>query len=272
MTFPAGMMVKNECGKPLVVHFHATEFDRAGESGSPDVYAIEREAIKESDAIVAVSKWTSKILSTKYAALQSKLHAVHNGIAPTEHPFVRKKSPLGDKLVTFLGRVTFQKGPEYFVAAAKKVLERFPDCHFVMAGSGDALPRMITTVAKEGMSSQFHFTGFLNKDEIGDLLAISTVYVMPSVSEPFGITPLEAIQAGVPVIVSRQSGVSEVIDHLIKVDFWNVDELADAISSVLTHESLANTLRHHAKENITNISWQAAANKIKHIYYETVTN
>jgi glycosyltransferase involved in cell wall biosynthesis len=196
---------------------------------------------------------------------------VHNGVFQANENRSRTSSPVGDQFVTFLGRITFQKGPEYFVEAAKKVLKEFPDCHFIMAGSGDALPSMIHRVASAGVSKSFHFTGFLNKKDIDRLLSFTNVYVMPSVSEPFGITPLEAIQANVPVIISKQSGVSEVIDNALKVDFWDTDALARAISSILKHKSLAETLRKNALKDISSITWNSAAKKIKRLYYETIS-
>jgi glycosyltransferase involved in cell wall biosynthesis len=272
MTFPAAMKARDVSGKPLVIHFHATEYDRAGESGSPQVYHIERSAINAANRVIAVSGWTSKLLVSKYLVDDSKVDIVHNGIIKSGKGVVRTRSPLGEKIITFLGRITFQKGPEYFVRAAAKVLAQFPDCHFVMAGSGDALPQMIKMVAGSGMSSRFHFTGFLSKHETEQLLSFSSVYVMPSVSEPFGLTPLEAIQAGVPVVISKQSGVSEVMNHALKVDFWNVDELVGAITSIMKHKSLADTLRENAQKDVQAISWQAAAQKIKCIYDEAITN
>ena len=271
MTYPAGLSAKRHSGKPLVIHVHATEYDRAGDGGSPLVYDIEKTAIQECDEIVAVSKWTADVLVEKYNARRSKIHVVHNGVFQTRESKSRSMSPIGDKFVTFLGRVTFQKGPEYFVEAAKKVLQQFPDCHFIMAGSGDSLPQMINRVAAAGMSSRFHFTGFLNKKDIDRLLSFTSVYVMPSVSEPFGITPLEAIQANVPVIISKQSGVSEVVDNALKVDFWDTDALAQAICSILKHESLATMLRKNAMKDILSITWNSAAKKIKRLYYETIS-
>lgn len=271
MTYPAGLAASRMSGKPLVIHVHATEFDRAGEGGSQAVYDIEKTAIDECDSIVAVSKWTSDLLVSKYNAEPEKIRVVHNGVFQNGESKRRDTNPVGDKIVTFLGRVTFQKGPEYFVEAARKVLKEFPDCHFVMAGSGDALPGMIHRVAGAGISSNFHFTGFLRKKDIDRLLSFSNVYVMPSVSEPFGITPLEAIQANVPVIISKQSGVAEVVSNALKVDFWDTDALAQAICSVLKHKSLAETLRRGAKDDLTSITWNSAAKKIKRLYYDTIS-
>lgn len=270
MTYPAGLAASRLSRKPLVIHVHATEYDRAGDGGSRAVYEIERTAIEECSTVVAVSKWTSDILVSKYKADPTKVHVVHNGIFHKDETKARSTNPIGDKFVTFLGRVTFQKGPEYFVEAARKVLRNFPDCHFIMAGSGDALPQMINRVANAGMSPNFHFTGFLQKKDIDRLLSFTNVYVMPSVSEPFGITPLEAIQADVPVIISKQSGVSEVVPDALKVDFWDTDALSRAICNILKHKSLADTMRSNAKEGIKAITWNSAAKKIKRLYYETI--
>jgi len=271
MTYPAGIAAARLSGKPLVIHVHATEFDRAGDGGSKAVYDIERAAIEACDSIVAVSKWTADLLVSKYSADPEKIGVVHNGVFMTKETKSRSFTPVGDKVVTFLGRITFQKGPEYFVEAAKKVLKKFPDCHFIMAGSGDALPKTIDMVAKAGMSRNFHFTGFLNKKDIDTLLSFTNVYVMPSVSEPFGITPLEAIQSNVPVIISKQSGVSEVINNALKVDFWDTDALSNAICGVLRHKNLAEMLRKGALEDLSSVTWNSAAKKVKRIYHETIS-
>lgn len=273
MTFPAGIEASRVTGKPLIIHVHATEHDRAGMQGSSVVYDIERRAMRRSDRIIAVSDWTRRVLIHRYDADARKINVVHNGVQ--ESPEVRPQAaihPLGENMVTFLGRVTFQKGPEYFIDAAEKVLKEIPDCHFIMAGSGDALPKMIERVAAKRMSSRFHFTGFLNKKEIAEVLSYSRVYVMPSVSEPFGITPLEAIQAGVPVIISNQSGVAEVMPHALKVDFWNTDALSQSICSVLRYKSLAHTLKENGRERIRTITWESASRNVKKLYYETIRN
>ncbi|HMJ70247.1 MAG TPA: glycosyltransferase [Cyclobacteriaceae bacterium] len=272
MTFPAALEAKRISGKILIVHVHATEFDRAGESGSQIVYDIERNAINQADRVITVSKFTAGLVIRKYGVNPAKVSVVHNGIGQEDYEVKTETHPFGDNIITFLGRITFQKGPEYFVDAAEKVLQQLPDCHFVMAGSGDALPQMIARVAQKGLSSHFHFTGFLRRREIERVLAWSRLYVMPSVSEPFGLTPLEAIRAGVPVIISNQSGVSEVMPHALKVDFWDVDALSQAICSVIKYKSLANTLRANGREYLSRISWDAAAEKIKRIYHETINN
>jgi glycogen synthase len=270
ITFPAGIVAKKTSGKPLIVHLHATEFDRAGNNGNPAVQKVEREGLLAADRVIAVSERTKAIAVQQYGIPTEKIEVVHNGI-------IAKKNannfsiPIGSHIVSFLGRVTYQKGPLYFVEAARKVLEEFPDAHFVMAGSGDMLPLVIERVAQLRMSENFHFTGFVKGEQVEKIWSISDVYVMPSVSEPFGITPLEAIQAGVPIIISNQAGVSEVMPHAIKIDFWNTGAMAEAICSVLKYRSLSKTLRKNSSEEIKNLNWNKAAKKIKNLYDEITT-
>jgi glycogen(starch) synthase len=270
MTFPAALAVKKISEKPLIIHIHATEFDRAGKRGSAHVYRIEKEALALADRVVAVSSWTKKILMEEYGVPGEKIDVVHNGIIYENIEPKEDFHPIGTQVVTFLGRVTYQKGPEYFVEAARKVLRKFPNAQFIMAGAGDILPQIITRVAQLKMSSHFHFTGFLKKNEIDKILSFTRVYVMPSVSEPFGITPLEAILAGVPVIISKQSGVGEVIKHALKVDFWDTDALSEAMCSVLHYKSLADTLKKNSREELNKITWKKAAKKLNHIYHELI--
>ena len=271
MTFKAGIEAKRKTNKPLVVHIHATEFDRAGNKGQPDVYKLEREGMREADRVIAVSERTKAIAIREYEIPDEKIIVVHNGISPSGNTTDRFEAPLGPHVVTFLGRVTYQKGPLYFVEAARKVLEQFPTAHFLVAGAGDLLPAMIERVAQLRISSNFHFTGFAKKEDVEKIWSISGVYVMPSVSEPFGITPLEAIQAGVPVIISNQAGVGEVMPHAIKVEFWDTSALAEAICSVLKYKSLSKTLKKNSSAEIKNISWTKASQKIKTLYYELNT-
>lgn len=270
MTFPAGIAAQEASGKPLIVHVHSTEFDRSGENIDPRVYNIEKEGVEKSDHILAVSKWTKDILVSRYKIEDDKISVAYNGIVPKDLKDLPVIPSIGSHVVTFLGRLTFQKGPFYFVEAARKVLEKFPDAHFIVAGSGDLFPQVVERVAQLKLSSRFHFTGFLKGDNIDKVWSVSSVYVMPSVSEPFGITPLEAIQAGVPVIVSNQSGVAEVMPHAIKVDFWETDVLADAICNVLAYESLSTTLKKNSLNEIKNITWDKVAKKIKNIYHELI--
>lgn len=270
MTFPAGIAAKKISGKPLVVHVHATELDRALNGGDPHVFNLEREGMEAADRVVAVSQWTKELIMNHYGIPEEKISVVHNGIIVSEESHLPQPSPVGSQVVTFLGRITHQKGPLYFVNAAALVLKKFPDVSFVMAGSGDLFPQIIERVAQLKMSTRFHFTGFLKKKEINKILSFSSVYVMPSVSEPFGITPLEAVHAGVPVIISKQSGVAEVMEHALKVDFWDSDALANAICSILQYESLSTTLKKNSGNEIKEITWNKAAKKLNTIYHELV--
>lgn len=273
MTYLAGIAAKKISGKPLVVHVHATEFDRAGEQTDPQVRAIEHQGMAEADCVVTVSRWTKNIAISRYQVPEEKILVVHNGVVPkTSIEKLSFRLPAASHIVTFLGRITYQKGPLYFVEAARHVLDRFPDAHFVVAGSGDQLPVMIERIAQLRMSSHFHFTGFLKGKDIDKVWSMSNVYVMPSVSEPFGIAPLEAIQAGVPVIISNQSGVAEVLPHAMKVDFWNSQELAASICSVLKYKSLSRTLAKNSADEINDINWKSAAKKISQLYHELTIN
>jgi glycogen synthase len=273
MTYLAGIAAKKVSGKPLVVHVHATEYDRSGEHVDQQVHAIEHQGMAEADCVIAVSNWTKKIVVSRYDQPPEKVKVVHNGIIPKAMPEkMFTPPPVGSHIVTFLGRITHQKGPLHFVEAARKVLYKIPDAHFVIAGSGDQMPMMIERIAQLRMSSHFHFTGFLKGKDIEKVWAMSNVYVMPSVSEPFGIAPLEAIQAGVPVIISNQSGVAEVMPHAIKVDFWNSQELAAAICSVLKYKSLSKTLTRNSAEEIADITWDRAAKKLTQLYHELTSH
>lgn len=267
LTFPAGIAAKRVSGKPLVVHVHATEYDRSGEAINHDVYAVEKAGLDAADRIIAVSRYTKHILMERYGIDGGKITVVHNGVAP--HNATWHKSEMhkpANPIVTYLGRITFQKGPEYFVEAARKVLLHCPDVHFVMAGNGDMLTKMITLVAEHDMGTRFHFTGFLEGGEVDGMYAMSDVYVMPSVSEPFGISPLEAMQADVPVIISTQSGVSEVLHSAIKLDFWDTDAMADAICALLEHGPLSRALGRSGSEEVRALSWDRAAESVQQVY------
>lgn len=267
LTYMAGVEAKKISGKPFVVHMHATEFDRSGENVNPEVYQIERSGMEAADMVIAVSNLTRNMVINRYGIPPSKVVTVHNGVEPsTTDRTLDVQKNVKEKIVTFLGRITFQKGPEYFVEAAHKVLQRDPDVRFVMAGSGDLLPKMIRRVAALGMATRFHFTGFLKGDDVDRMFGMSDVYVMPSVSEPFGISPLEAMRSNVPVIISKQSGVAEVLKHAIKVDFWDIDAMADAIHGLLKYESLPKTFKEFGKEEVENIKWDQAGVKVKEVY------
>lgn len=269
LTYFAGIAAKRVSGKPLVVHMHATEFDRSGENINRRVYAIEKAGMQAADRVIAVSELTRRIVIGKYGILADKVVTEHNAVRFGESEEAAPERAVKDKVVTFLGRITYQKGPDYFVEAAAKVLQRVSDVRFVMAGSGDLMNHVVRRVAQLGIADRFHFTGFLKGGEVQRMFRLSDVYVMPSVSEPFGISPLEAMRSGVPVIISRQSGVAEVLDYAIKVNYWDVDALADAIYGLLTYPALGRMFASKGLEEVTGLKWTNAAAKIKTVY-ETV--
>lgn len=269
LTYFAGIAAKRVSGKPLVVHMHATEFDRSGENINRRVYAIEKAGMQAADRVIAVSELTRRIVIGKYGILADKVVTVHNAVRFGESEEAAPERAVKDKVVTFLGRITYQKGPDYFVEAAAKVLQRVSDVRFVTAGSGDLMNHVVRRVAQLGIADRFHFTGFLKGGEVQRMFRLSDVYVMPSVSEPFGISPLEAMRSGVPVIISRQSGVAEVLDYAIKVNYWDVDALADAIYGLLTYPALGRMFASKGLEEVTGLKWTNAAAKIKTVY-ETV--
>lgn len=270
LTYMAGIAAKRISGKPLVIHVHATEFDRTGENVNTQVFAIEQMGMREADKVITVSNLTRNIVVNKYGINPDKVVTVHNAVdfAGREQMVVERS--VEEKVVTFLGRITFQKGPEYFIEAANKVLKKCPDVRFVMAGSGDLLNRSIRQVARLGISDRFHFTGFLRGADVQKMFAYSDVYVMPSVSEPFGISPLEAMITGVPTIISKQSGVAEVLKYSIKVDFWDVDALADAMYGLLRYPALSQMAAEKGYDEVNALKWDHAAAKMKHIYESTL--
>ena len=271
LTYPAAIAAKELSGKPLVVHVHATEFDRSGEHVNQYVYDIERAGMHIADKVITVSNLTKGICVNRYGVNDDKIVTVHNAVEKVdESEGIHFEKGFDDKIVTFLGRITFQKGPEYFIEAAYQVLQRTQNVKFVMAGSGDMLEKMIQRAAELGISSKFFFTGFLKGDDVVKMLNISDVYVMPSVSEPFGISPLEAMLSNVPVIISNQSGVSEILKHAIKVDFWDIDAMADAIYGILQYSGLNVMFKEHAKVEVDSLKWDNAALKVKEVYYDAI--
>ncbi|MGH7242665.1 MAG: glycosyltransferase [Phycisphaerales bacterium] len=262
LTFPAGVMLSRVSGKPLLVHVHSTEFDRAGNNVNQRVYDIERLGMHAADRVLAVSQLTKNICERRYGVSGDKIDVVYNGIErETQQPAVGADIQSGDKIVLFLGRITMQKGPEYFIAAAKRVLEKVKDVKFVIAGSGDMALRMVELAANMGIGHKVLFTGFLRGKDVERIYQMADCYVMPSVSEPFGLAALEAISHDVPVIVSKTSGVSEVLSHVLKVDFWDIDEMANKIIAVLRHPPLGATLREHGSFELQRLTWSGAAER-----------
>ena len=271
MTYPAGIAVAAMSGKPLIVHVHSTEFDRSGEHVNQMIYDIERKGMHTADKVIAVSYFTRNIIISRYGVSGEKVEVVYNGVERNGGWSLDKTGISKDeKIVLFLGRITMQKGPEYFLAAAKKVLEVVDNVKFVMAGSGDMMHRAIEMAAGLGIGHKVLFTGFLRGEDVQKIYKMADLYVMPSVSEPFGIAPLEALDNDVPVIISKQSGVSEVLMHALKVDFWDVDEIANKIIAVLKYPPLQVTLRNHGNFEIRKLRWRDSAQKCMRIYEEVL--
>ncbi|MCC5830362.1 MAG: glycosyltransferase [Phycisphaeraceae bacterium] len=268
LTMPAAIALAAIHGKPMVVHIHSTEYDRVPEHQDPRILAIERRGMLAADRVVAVSRATRRTLIRRYGIPARKIEVVHNGIEP---PAPRRIEPSirfepSDRLVVFIGRITGQKGPEIFVEAARRVLERENGVRFVMAGIGDMVTAMIERVVGLGLGEHFTFTGFLDRELVDRLLDRVDVFVMTSVREPFGLTPLEAALRRVPVILSRTAGVSEVLKHALKIDYWNSQEIADRILSVLRRPALASTLRHSARAEVRTMTWGRTAEQCCRIY------
>jgi len=267
LTYPAGIHAKQVTGKPLVIHVHATDFDRSRGNVNPTVFGIELDGMHHADHIITVSNLTRQTVIDKYGIDPSKVTTVHNAVDPLSDDYLSIRMPHGkDKVVTFLGRITMQKGPEYFVEAAAKVLKNTHNVRFVMAGSGDMMDKMILLAAKRGIADRFHFPGFQKGRQVYEMFAASDVYIMPSVSEPFGISPLEAMQMGVPSIISKQSGCAEILSNVIKTDYWDIDAMADAIHSIITYPAMYNHLREEGLNEVNQITWDKAGKKVIDIY------
>ncbi|MBQ0123701.1 MAG: glycosyltransferase family 4 protein [Bacteroidales bacterium] len=269
LTYLAGIAAKRISGKPLVIHVHATEFDR-GSNVNPEVFRLEKMGMEEADKVITVSNLTRNIVINKYGIDPSKVVTVHNAVDFSGRSSLSVSRGVPEKVITFLGRITFQKGPEYFIEAAAKVLKVCPNVRFVMAGSGDMMNRCIRQVAKLGIADRFHFTGFLKGDDVQKMFSLSDVYVMPSVSEPFGISPLEAMKSDVPTIISKQSGVAEVLKYAIKVDFWDIDALADAMFALLNYPAISKVAIENGREEVDNLKWDAAATRVKAVYESAI--
>ncbi len=271
LTYYAGIAAKKISGKPLVVHMHATEYDRSGENVNTQVYDIERTGMAAADRVIAVSNLTRKIVIEKYGIPADRVVTVHNAVRFADKVEALPERGVKDKIVTFLGRITYQKGPDYFVEAAAKVLKSVPNVRFVMAGSGDMMNHVIRRVARLGIADRFHFTGFLRGEDVHKMFQLSDVYIMPSVSEPFGISPLEAMRSNVPVIISKQSGVAEVLDYAVKVDYWDVDAMADAIYGLITYPALSKMFSQKGLNEVTGLKWTNAAAKVKGVYEDAIS-
>ena len=273
LAYPAGIAAMEVSGKPLVIHVHATDFDRSGGNVNPEVYRIEKNGMDAASKIITVSNLTRDIVINKYNIHPDKVETVYNAVEPVEiSDEIMLSKGFDEKVVTFLGRITLQKGPEYFIEAAYKVLKVMHNVRFVMAGSGDMMERMIRRAASLKITDRFHFTGFLKGRDVFTMLSMSDVYIMPSVSEPFGISPLEAMQSNVPVIISKQSGVAEILTHAVKTDFWDIDAMADAIYGILNYPALASMFIKNGKEEVIRLKWDNSAMHVRDIYERVIWN
>jgi len=270
LTYPAGLAIGRVTGRPLVVHVHSTEFDRSGLIVNQRVYDIERRGMHGAIRVITVSMLTRNLCVNRYGIPESHIDVVYNGVELAPESVGMERIESRDKIVLYFGRITMQKGPEFFVQAAKRVLEVHPNVKFVVAGSGDQAQRMIELAASLGIGHKMLFTGFLRGADIARVFAMADLYVMPSVSEPFGIAPLEAMGHDVPVLISRTSGVSEVLTHALKCDFWDVDDMANKIVAVLRHPPLSRTLRHHGQFEVRRLTWDGAAERCEGIYRSAI--
>ena len=271
LTYPAGIHAKQVTGKPFVIHVHATDFDRSRGNVNPTVFAIEKDGMNNADHIITVSNLTRRTVIEKYGISPDKVTTVHNAVEPLSQELLDVTvPPKHDKVVTFLGRITMQKGPEYFVEAAAQVLQKVHNVQFVMAGGGDMMEKMIRLAARRGISERFHFAGFLKGKQVYEMLKASDVYIMPSVSEPFGIAPLEAMQCGTPSIISKQSGCGEILNKVIKVDYWDIHAMADAIYSICTNPGLFQYLQEEGVKEVNEITWEKVGQRIRALYDKLV--
>lgn len=270
-SYLAGVAAKLATGKPLVLHVHATSFDQAGGNNvDPDIYAIERHAFHTADSVVAISHYTRNLVLEKYNVDPEKVTVVHNGIKPYSPPILppalAELKAQGKKIVFYNGRITIQKGVDHFIRAARKVVDHNPNVVFVISGWGDMEHQVMHLVGALGLSKHVIFAGALWDEDRDRMYQAADLLVMPSVSEPFGLVPLEAIQHGTPVLISKQSGVAEVLTHALKVDFWDIDEMANKILAALRYDVLNKQLVEEGRKEVLRITWRRAAEKVQMLY------
>jgi len=267
MSFPAGMNLKKKTGKPLVTHVHSTEFDRSPTGGSEFIMQSEHEGMQFADKVIAVSAYTKRILVNRYGIDSRKIEIVHNGIDsistvdPGRHHFAKSRP-----MVVFMGRLTGQKGPEYFIKLAQSVLKEIPEAIFVVAGNGDLYQELLFTTAQKRMTSKMLFSGFVRGKQKEKLLDRADVFVMPSISEPFGLVAVEAAQRATPVIISKTSGVAEVLPSSIQVDFWDIKLMTSNIVQLLSDKNLSQKVVNGQTKELENVTWKSAAQKVKDVY------
>ncbi len=273
MTYKAGICAREVSGKPLVVHIHATEFDRTGDNPNTHISKIEYMGLNEADMIIANSNFTKDNVVRHYNVNPEKIKVVHWGIDHEKECYrVKQRSPFGaDKIVLFLGRLTLQKGPDYFMEVANNVLKYEPNVKFVISGEGDMFPRLISRAAELGIADKVLFTGWLSGNDVNKAFQMADLYVMPSVSEPFGLVALESLRNGTPVIISKQSGVSEVLRNALRADFWDIYGMTNKIVSVLRHRPLHRELTDHGFREVMKFNIYDPARKCIDAYNEAIS-
>lgn len=272
LTYPAGMLARRISSKPLIVHIHATEFDRAGGPGDERIHKIEHAGMTYADKVIAVSQYTSQMIMSRYRIDTGKIRIVHNAFSLPEDAVIAKERIFKGPVILFLGRITLQKGPDYFLEMAQKVLQIHPDARFIMAGTGDMSRKLLRSSAGLKLRNRFLFTGFLNRKQVERILRAADIYVLPSVSEPFGISPLEAMAYGITSIISKQSGVSEVVKHAFKIDFWDVDLWVETINHLIENPQYCTKMGIEGMREVNKIQWDEAADKIRQIYSTTLAD
>jgi len=270
LTYPAGMITKKISNKPLVVHIHATEFDRSGGAGDERIHKIEHAGMVYADRVIAVSKYTSQMIMSRYRIDTMKIRIIHNAYSIDDSVVFQRKRIFSGPTILFLGRITLQKGPDYFLDVAERVLQSHPEARFIMAGSGDMARKILRKSASMRLKNRFLFAGFLNRTQVEKILGASDIYMLPSVSEPFGIAPLEAMAYGVTAIISKQAGVAEVVNNAFKIDFWDIDRMTETLNYLLDNPDVCEEMGRKGKLEVHQIEWDAAASKINEVYTELV--
>lgn len=276
LTFRAALRAKQGTSLPLIVHIHSIERDRAaGSSGNPLVREIEYMGILMADRVIAVSEHTKRCIIDEYGIPADKIEVVHNSIdqemiepldGDNAYHYLEKMKESGHRVVVSIGRLTVQKGLTNLLYAAKEVVARAPKTIFLIVGSGEQYYELIELAAELGISRNVVFTGFQRGKKWRDAYAIGDVFVMPSVSEPFGLTPLEAISYGTPSVISKQSGISEVIQNCLKVDFWDIKAMANDITAIVLNDSLRDELHKNSFNEFIKLSWDESASKLNRLY------
>ncbi len=269
MSFPAGMKLKKKTHKPFIAHVHSTEYDRIPSGhGSPFIMNTEYEGLQQADKVIAVSNYTKYLLVRNYQIDPNRIEVVHNGLTPSTSPIEPGPHHFASKqpVIVFMGRLTGQKGPEYILALAKQLLARIPHSLIILAGSGDLYHELLLSTARNKLSASVLFSGFLRDQQREKLLDRADIFVMPSLSEPFGLVALEAAERHTPVIVSKNTGVAEVLSSAITIDFWDIDKMTSTIAELLTQKQQREEIVASQLKDVKKVTWDKAAQKVKNIY------